>query len=139
MQSTGIYFVSNFSCDTCLISQEKHKKRRSRVIGKAKCSREQPFHFPSGEQIPSDNVPSMYTKKLLLELYESLNNLNQRSRNSKNRYQKWVPHVRLNFFKKLAGTKNKWSLGNQGKNKCLVILLILTITSNSSFYKKKSE
>jgi hypothetical protein len=70
MQSTGIYFVSILSCDTCLISQEKHKKRRSRVIQKAKCSQEQPFHFSSGEQIPSDNVPSIYIKKLLLELYE---------------------------------------------------------------------
>jgi hypothetical protein len=49
MQSTGIYFVSILSTDTCLISQEKHKKRRSRVIQKAKFSQEQPFHFSSGE------------------------------------------------------------------------------------------
>jgi hypothetical protein len=48
MQSTGIYFVSILSTDTCLISQEKHKKR-SRVIQKAKFSQEQPFHFSSGE------------------------------------------------------------------------------------------
>jgi hypothetical protein len=35
MQSTGIYFVSILSRDTCLISQEEHQKKKKQADSKS--------------------------------------------------------------------------------------------------------